>query len=345
MKDERARNWGVELEGQPGPWNDITDVGGVEVGYATIIHEHGPARTGVTALHPRGKASADPVFAGGFALNGNGEMTGMAWVEESGFLEGPLLLTNTHSVGLARDAVIEWQVRGGRLFQPWSNPVVAETYDGYLNDINGFHVRAEHVWQALDSAASGPIAQGNVGGGTGMICYECKGGTGSASRVTQHGWRVGALVQANFGARDHLRIGGAAVGRGLRIPRAFSAPPDHGSLIAILATDAPLLPHQLKRLAKRGALGMARTGGLAGNSSGDLFLAFSTANPGAARLSTGAVGAVEMLSNEAITPLFNAAAYAVEEAILNSLAAAEDMTGLDGHTVWAVRGEEVRALL
>jgi len=354
----RGRDLGIQFDGLPGSWNAITDVPGVEAGTCTLIEGEGaleigvgPVRTGVTAILPRGKASKDPVFAGWFPLNGNGEMTGTAWVDESGFLEGPVLLTNTHSVGVVRDAVVKWQARTGRLFQPWSNPVVAETYDGFLNDINGFHIKEEHALQAIESAASGPFAEGNVGGGTGMTCYGFKGGTGSASRQLadgEGGYRIGALVQANFGARDQLLIAGVPVGRelgaSLPIPRPASESEGRGSIIVVIATDAPLLPHQLKRLAKRAALGMARTGGMASNSSGDLFLAFSTANPRAAR-PEGSLAQVQMLPNDRITPLFNGAALATEEAIINALVAAETMTGIDGHTVTTLPHDRVRDLL
>jgi D-aminopeptidase len=349
---------GIPFDWIPGPWNSITDVPGVEVGYTTLIAGEGalrigagPVRTGVTAVLPRGKASNDPVFAGWFPLNGNGEMTGTTWIEESGFLEGPIMITNTHSVGLVRDAVVGWQARTGQLFQPWSNPVVAETYDGYLNDINGFHVKEVHVLHAIETAASGPIAEGNVGGGTGMICYEFKGGTGTASRQLAErdgGYAVGVLVQANFGARFQLQIAGAPVGRALTEHAPFTQGVDsyneRGSIIIIVATDAPLLPHQLKRLAKRAALGVARTGGTAGNGSGDIFIAFSTANPGAAKSSAG-LAQVQMLTNDRITPLFNATVLATEEAIINALVAAETMTGIEGRTVHAIPHEPLKRVL
>jgi D-aminopeptidase len=341
----RARDLGIPFEGVPGPWNAITDVAGVTVGYTTLIAEADHARsirTGVTAILPRGAQPAEPVFAGWFALNGNGEMTGAAWLEESGFLEGPVVLTNTHSVGVARDAVVAWQIQHRALFQPWSNPVVAETYDGYLNDINGFHVQAAHVWQALDAAQSGPVAEGNVGGGTGMMCYEFKGGTGTASRrVTLKGipYTIGVLVQANFGVRHQLQIAGVPVGKRLTADAPFTGGADfyqeQGSIIVVAATDAPLLPHQLKRVAKRASLGIARTGGMAGNSSGDIFVAFATANAGAAR-PPAPLAHVQMLPNEAITPLFSATALATEEAILNALIAAETMQGHEGRIAVAL---------
>lgn len=347
----RARDLGIPFDGQPGPWNAITDVAGVEVGYVTLIHDFGPARTGVTAILPRGQASADPVFAGWFPLNGNGEMTGTTWIEESGFLEGPILLTNTHSVGVVRDAVVAWQVKHGKLFQPYSYPLVAETYDGYLNDINGFHIKAEHAHTALDSARSGPIAEGNVGGGTGMICYDFKGGTGTASRHLPDnagGYTVGVLVQANFGARHQLTIAGVPVGKELAAQAPISTGADHnndrGSIIIVVATNAPLLPHQLKRVARRAGLGLARTGSIAANSSGDIFIAFSTANPEVARSPSGLSHAA-FIPNDDLTPLFEAAILAAEEAILNALMAAQTMTGLAGHTVQALPHADVQTAL
>jgi len=355
---KRARDLGIPFDGVPGPWNAITDVLGVEVGYTTLVAGDGPlqvgvgpVRTGVSAILPRGRASYDPVFASWFPLNGNGEMTGTAWVEESGFLEGPILLTNTHSVGLVRDAVVAWQARTGKLFQPWSLPVVAETYDGFLNDINGFHVKETDVLRALQTAASGPLAEGNVGGGTGMICYEFKGGTGTSSRTLNDrdgGYRVGVLVQANFGVRGQLQIAGVPVGKEITayipFPQRTSPDPERGSIIVVVATDAPLLPHQLKRLARRPALGIARTGGMAGNNSGDIFISFSTANAGAAK-SIGRLAQVKILPNDQITPLFEATALATEEAIINALVAAETMKGVDGHIVYGLPQEELREVL
>lgn len=349
----RARDLNIPFDGQPGLWNALTDVPGIEVGYTTLIAGEGAhaVRTGVTAILPRGRASADPVFAGWFPLNGNGEMTGTTWIDESGFLEGPVMITNTHSVGVVRDAVVAWQVATGKLFQPYSYPLVAETYDGYLNDINGFHVTAAHAQQALETAASGPLAEGNVGGGTGMICYEFKGGTGTASRVLAErdgGYTVGVLVQANFGVRYQLQIAGVPVGRALTAAAPFSRgvdlDNDRGSIIIVVATNAPLLAHQLKRMAKRAALGLARTGGVAANSSGDIFLAFSTANPGVARPAT-YTAQVAMWPNDKLTPLFSATVLATEEAILNALVAAEAMTGRDGHTVVALPHAETQAVL
>lgn len=333
----RARDLGVPFGGTPGPHNAITDVPGVAVGYTTLIYGggplvvgQGPVRTGVTAVLPR--EDGDPVFAGVDVLNGNGEMTGTAWVEESGFLEGAVMITNTHSVGTVRDALIKWSVAQGHAPQPWLLPVVAETYDGFLNDINGFHVREQHVYAALDGASSGRAAEGNVGGGTGMGLFGFKGGTGTASRrLDEGGYTVGVLVQANFGAREDLLIAGVPVGQEITdgLPVSGAAPPSPGgSIIAVVATDAPLLPHQLKRLARRVPLGIARTGGVGENGSGDLFIAFSTANP---QVFTGAEARVTMLPNERITPLFKATVQATEEAIINALVAAEDMTGQGGN--------------
>jgi D-aminopeptidase len=346
----RARDLGIPLEGTPGPYNAITDVSGVEVGFATLI-EGDSTRTGVTAIHPRGKADHDPVFGGTFAFNGNGEMTGAAWVNEGGFVESPICITNTHSVGIVRDTVIDWQVKHTAMLQKWSCPVVAETADGWLNDMNGFHVKAEHVMQALNNATSGSLPEGNVGGGTGMICYEFKGGTGTASRKPPEkfgGYTVGALVQANFGRRYQLTVTGVPVGQHLTEGAPFTngENPFHeqGSLIVILATDAPLFPYQLKRVAKRAALGMARTGSLGGNGSGDIFLAFSIANRGVAAPGD-ELGCVQILPNDHLDPIFAAAVLATEEAILNALIAAETMTGRDGLRVPALPHDHLQALL
>jgi L-aminopeptidase/D-esterase-like protein len=351
----RARDLGVPFEGTPGRLNAITDVAGVEVGLTTLISDEGklsagkgPVRTGVTAVLPRGRDSTDQVFAGWFTLNGNGEMTGTTWVEESGFLEGPVLITNTHSVGVVRDAVIAWQMRRqGKTFQPWSLPVVAETWDGFLNDINGFHVKPEHVHQALDGARPGAVAEGNVGGGTGMVAHQFKGGTGTASRRLDEaagGYTVGVLVQANYVARSGLTIAGVPVGREIAdlMPKE-GAQPDTGSIIVVVATDAPLLPHQLKRLARRAALGIARNGGIGGNSSGDIFIAFSTANTGASK-NAGTVN-LQMLPNDRINPLFAATVQATEEAIINAMVAAETMTGVNGNTVYAIPHDRLREAL
>src|SRR5512143_150693 len=310
MTKPRARDLGIPFEGMPGRYNAITDVQGVTVGYSTLI-EGESARTGVTILHPRGQKDHDPVFAAWFPFNGNGEMTGSAWIEEGGFLEGPVGLTNTHSVGMVRDTIIDWQVKKDAIFQRWSCPVVAETADGWLNDMNGFHMKPEHVWQALDSARSGPIEEGNVGGGTGMITYEFKGGTGTSSRklgADAGNWTIAALVQANFGRRYQLTIAGVPVGRHLTADAPFTKghnpfEAEAGSLIVVLATDAPLLPHQLTRVAKRATLGMARTGSMGGNGSGDIFLAFSTANPNAALGDENGVASIQALSNNFIDPL------------------------------------------
>mgnify|MGYP001080708988 FL=1 len=350
MSKPRARQLGILLEGTPGPFNAITDVEGIEIGYTTLI-EGESTRTGVTIIHPRGKADHDPVFAGWFPLNGNGEMTGSHWIEEGGFLEGPIGLTNTHAVGVVRDAIIAWQVKHQSIFQLWSCPVVTETADGWLNAMNSLQIRPEHVWTALESAHGGAIAEGNVGGGTGMICYEFKGGTGTASRHLPDkfgGYMVGALAQANFGRRFQLTISGVPVGKHLTEEACFTSGEnpfrESGSLVMILATDAPLLPHQLKRLARRAALGMARTGGMAGNGSGDLFLAFSTANPGAAKPEAG-VASLQALPNDRCDPLFMAAVYAAEEAILNAMLAADTMTGRDGLRVPALPHERLVTLL
>jgi L-aminopeptidase/D-esterase-like protein len=346
----RARDLGIPFEGTPGNFNAITDVDGIEVGYSTVIEGHS-ARTGVTIIHPRGKRTHDPVFAGWFPLNGNGEMTGTAWIDEGGFLEGPIGITNTHNVGTVRDAIIHWQASNNALFQLWSCPVVAETADGWLNDMNSFHVKASHVLSALESASGGLPAEGNVGGGTGMICYEFKGGTGSSSRLLPEkfgAFTVGVLVQANFGRRFQLSVAGVPVGQHLTedAPWTNGENPlrEQGSIIIIVATDAPLLPHQLKRIAKRASLGLARTGGMAGNGSGDIFLAFSTANPGAAR-SAAPVAEIKMLPNESMDPLFWATAYATEEAIINALVAAETMTGRDHLTIPSMPHQRLRQVL
>jgi L-aminopeptidase/D-esterase-like protein len=350
----RARDLGVKFDGTPGPLNAVTDVKGVEVGMTTLIRGEGPlkvgegpVRTGVTAILPPGKASADPVMAGWFSLNGNGEMTGTTWIEEAGFLEGPIFITNTHSVGVVRDAAIAWSVKHEKLFQPWSLPVVAETWDGGLNDINGFHVKSDHVFQALASARGGPVAEGNVGGGTGMVCYEFKCGSGTASRKVSDaagGHTVGVFVQANHGRRSELRIAGVPVGREIPVSRRPGAdPPELGSIIIVVATDAPLLPHQLQRLARRASLGLARTGATSGNGSGDIFIAFSTANAGAAGKDD--VAQVSMLSNARISALFSATVEATEEAIVNALVAAETMTGINGRRIEALPHDRLRQLI
>ncbi|MFQ5776246.1 MAG: P1 family peptidase [Kiloniellaceae bacterium] len=351
----RARGLGVPFDGTPGEHNAITDVAGVEVGTATIIRGEGPlvvgrgpVRTGVTAILPRGRAGvATPVFAGGHSLNGNGEMTGFLWVEEAGRVDGPITITNTHSCGLARDATLRWLVERAAvdLSESWALPVAAETYDGRLNDINGFHVREAHVFAALDSARGGALEEGSVGGGTGMICYGFKGGSGTASRRVEAAGRaftVGAFVQANFGVREQLTIAGAPVGR--HLAEAAAPGPDQGSVIGIVASDAPLMPHQLKRLARRCGLGLARSGAVAAHTSGDIFLAFSTAN-GAVVAAAGAIQTAEVLPDPDLTPLFEAVIQAVDEAVLNALVANETMTGRDGIRVEALPHEAVREIL
>jgi len=346
----RARDLGIPLEGTPGPYNAITDVSNVEVGFATLI-EGDSVRTGVTAIHPRGKADHDPVFGGVFSFNGNGEMTGAAWVEEGGYVEGPICITNTHSVGIVRDTVIDWQIKNTAMLQKWSCPVIAETADGWLNDMYGFHVKPEHVWQALESAKNAPLPEGNVGGGTGMICYEFKGGTGTSSQKLPEklgGYTIGALVQANFGRRYQLTVAGVPVGHHLTEDALFTKGEnpfqEGGSLIVILATDAPLFPYQLKRVAKRATLGMARTGSLGGNGSGDIFLAFSTANPGVA-YPGGELGCVQILPNDHLDPIFAASVLATEEAILNAMLGAETMTGRDGLRVPALPHDGLKNVL
>src|SRR5437588_3034049 len=355
----RARELGIPFEGTPGKLNAITDVPGVEVGYTTLISGEGklevgkgPVRTGVTAILPRGHSSLnDPVYAGLFSLNGNGEMTGTAWVEESGFLEGPIVVTNTHSVGVARDAVIAWLVRQGTGSQTlWSLPLVAETWDGWLNDINGFHVKPEDVWHALDTAHGGTIEEGSVGGGTGMICYEFKGGNGTASRkigirvskdAPPRSFVVGVFLQANFGRRPQLIIAGVPVGQ--KIPGEVYKQ-ESGSCIAVVATDAPLLPNQLKRLARRVSLSLARTGTISGNSSGDLFIAFSTANPNAAN-SDQVTHNVQTIPNDLMDPLFAGVVQATEEAVVNALVDNRSMIGRDNHRVEALPHDRLREIL
>jgi len=353
--DPRARDLGVPFDGEPGPLNAITDVAGVTVGQVTLIEDLADGRavrTGVTAILPRGRATLDtPVFAGWFALNGNGEMTGTTWLEESGRLEGPVLLTNTHSVGVVRDAAIAWRVQAAAADPSgywWSTPVVAETWDGDLNDINGFHVRPEDVKEALEQARSGPVAEGNVGAGTGTICHEFKCGIGSASRqlaADGGGYIVGVLVQANYGTRDSLRIAGVPVGQHLPAERISvrPVPAENGSIIIVVATDAPLLPHQLKRIAKRAGMGLARMGSSAGNGSGDIFVAFSTAN--SAALSGQRIAQASFVGNDWLDPLFEATVQATEEAIVNALVAARDMRGTEGRYAKALDHEALVALL
>ncbi len=353
--EPRARELGVPFEGTPGPLNAITDVTGVLVGHTTLIDSADPAhlvRTGVTAVLPRGPDSVSaPTFAASVALNGNGEMTGTAWVEESGMLEGPVVLTNTHSVGIVRDAVIAWRVHARAPDASgywWSLPVVAETWDGYLNDINGFHVRPEHVYAALDGAKTGPVAEGNVGGGTGMICHEFKCGIGTSSRrvaIDGTNYTVGVLVQANYGVRDTLRIAGVPVGQHLTEHRLDKHPSgdETGSIIVVVATDAPLLPHQLKRVARRAGLGVARNGSYAGNGSGDIFIAFSTAN--AAAVLDKPVNEAKFIGNDSIDPLFRGTVEATEEAIINAMVAARDLQGQGGHAAFAISHDALREVL
>jgi D-aminopeptidase len=360
-KTVRARDLGIPFEGTPGKFNAIADVPGVEVGYTTLISGegklevgNGPVRTGVTAILPRGHASLnDPVYAGFFSLNGNGEMTGTAWVDESGFLEGPIVITNTHSVGVARDAVIAWRVNHGAADKTgywWSLPVVAETWDGWLNDINGFHVKPEDVWHALDTAHGGSLEEGSVGGGTGMICYEFKGGNGTASRKIDIGasknapprtFIVGVFLQANFGRRPQLVIAGTSVGK--EIPGEVYKE-ESGSCIAVVATDAPLLPNQLKRLARRVSLGLARTGTISGNGSGDLFIAFSTANPNVANPDQ-VTHDVQTIPNDLMDPLFAGVVQATEEAVVNALVDNHSMTGRDNHRVEALPHDRLRQIM
>jgi D-aminopeptidase len=407
----RARDLGVPFDGTPGRNNAITDVAGVEVGHTTLISGEGqlvvgkgPVRTGVTAILPRGKANSAAVFAGWFTLNGNGEMTGTTWVDDSGFLDGPVMITNTHSVGVVRDAVIAWKVKQGRPDMEgywWSLPVVAETWDGWLNDINGFHVHPEDAWHALATAHSGPVEEGNVGGGTGMICNEFKGGIGTSSRVLSKkdgGYIVGVLVQCNYGRRDQLRIAGVPVGKEIPDKPAYGddesassekrsadettssgtampgQPPsvvpgpegpldpeqaarlagkDVGSIIVIVATDAPLIPTQLKRVAKKVSLGLGRDGSYSGDGSGDIFLAFSTANSGADQAPDAHADAndpstlrrLTMLPNDSLDPIFLATVQATEEAVVNSMIAAETMRGVNHHEAIALPHDRLREVL
>jgi D-aminopeptidase len=363
----RARDLGIPFDGVPGQFNAITDVAGVEVGYTTLISGQGklvagkgPVRTGVTAIIPRGHDSLnDPVYAGVFSLNGNGEMTGTAWVEESGFLEGPIVITNTHSVGVARDAVIAWRIKHGAADSSgywWSLPVVAETWDGWLNDVNGFHVKREDVFHALDSARGGAIEEGSVGGGSGMICYEFKGGSGTASRLvsvavvgdrgsaneSKHSqYIVGVFVQANCGRRPQLTIAGVPVGK--EIPGSVYKE-ETGSIIIVIVTDAPLLPNQLKRLARRASLGLAHTGSISGNGSGDLFIAFSTANPNVANPNQ-LTHSVQTIPNDLMDPIFSGVVQATEEAIVNALVDNQTMTGANNHRVEALPHDRLRDVL
>jgi len=355
---KRARDWGIPFEGAPGELNAITDVAGVEVGHSTIIKGSGrlnigkgPVRTGVTAILPTGR-DYRPVFASHASLNGNGELTGTAWIDESGFLEEPILLTNTHSVGAVYEASIHWRrersFHGSDSETGWASlPVVGETWDGRLNDIHGHHVKRKHVFEALDGAQNGPVAEGNVGGGTGMVCHRFKSGIGTASRITKSGYTLGALVQANYGRREDLTIAGVRVGLKLtdQMPEydRSNATAEGNSILVVIATDAPLLPHQLKRLCQRVPLGIGRTGGYGANSSGDFFLAFSTAE--IETTDNVELRRVTMLSNQAIDQLFLATVQATEEAILNALVAAETMEGINGNIVHALPMERVMEML
>jgi len=354
----RARDLGIPFEGNPGRLNAITDVQGVAVGQTTLISGEGklvvgkgPVRTGVTAILPQGKEFRGRVFGAWYSMNGNGEMTGTAWLEESGCLGTPVLITNTHSVGVVRDAVIEWNIKRG-LGEGYTGdaslPLVAETYDGFLNDINGFHVKKEHVFQALESASSGPVAEGNVGGGTGMRAHGFKAGIGTSSRVLDSkdgGYTVGVLVQANYGARDLLHIAGVPVGKEITdlAPARGEQKDGQGSIIVVVATDAPLLPHQLKRLVRRVSLGIGIVGGRGENSSGDLFVAFSTANAEVSK--TAGTAQLQMLPNEGINPLFRNTVNATEEAIVNSLVAAQTMIGVNGNTAYAIPHDRLKAVM
>ncbi len=391
----RARDLGIPFDGTPGPLNAITDVNGVAVGHTTLIEGYGPlhvgqgpVRTGVTAVLPRGLGVTPPVFAAVYSLNGNGEMTGTHWVEESGLLDGPVMITNTHSVGVVRDAVIAWRVKNAPPDPEgywWSLPVVAETYDGYLNDVNGFHVKPEHVTTTLENAHGGAVEEGSVGGGTGMVCHGFKGGIGTASRKVTVGagkdalsYTVGVLVQCNYGVPYELRIAGVPVGHELATPGEWPAgakqdsalaadgtlaahggsgagsgvgsragrsevAKDVGSIIVVVATDAPLLPNALRRLARRVPLGLGRNGSYSGDGSGDLFIAFSTANDNAGEIS--GVQNVKMLGHDDMDPLFLATVQATEEAVINALVAGRDMTGVNGHKVMGLPHGETTALM
>jgi D-aminopeptidase len=368
----RAQQLGIPLDGTPGPLDAITDVPGVAVGHTTIVRGNGklrvgvgPVRTGITAIFPRGTADFSPVFAGWFNLNGNGEMTGTTWIEDYGLLLYPIAITNTNSVGTVRDATIEW----GRTRVPGvfncCLPVVAETWDGELNDIYGFHVKKQHVFDAFARARPGPVEEGNVGGGTGMQCLGFKGGIGTASRrlsTRAGGYTVGVLVQCNFGLRRQLRIAGVPVGQEIEAPRPCyetTVPPgpgqprrcsegadreaEQGSIIGIIATDAPLLPHQLRRVARRAALGVGRMGGTAGAGSGDLFLAFSTGKTGSA--DSAGVSSISMLDDDRIDPVYEATVQATEEAIINAMLAAKTMTGADYLRVPALPHDRLQMVL
>jgi len=362
----KARDLGILFDGNPGKFNAITDVAGVLVGHSTIIEGEGkllvgkgPIRTGVTAIFPCSEKTNE-VLAGFFSYNGNGEMTGTHWIEETGRLRGPICITNTHSVGIARDTIIEWSVKNKLLKRQfsWSLPVVAETYDGTLNDINGFHVKQKHVFEALESAKTGDIEEGNVGGGTGMVCHQFKGGIGTSSRILTEdkgGYTVGVIVQANYGLREHLTISGVPIGKEMKeellpeiqIDKAHKEKPDDaGSIIVIVATDAPLIPYQLKRIAKRVTAGLARVGGYGSNSSGDIFLAFSTAK----KLKTEEIPTMnlinfEVLDDRYVTPLFKTTAEATEEAIINAIINAETMQGINNNTIFSIPHDRLREIL
>ena len=359
----RARDLGIPFDGNPGKYNSITDVEGILVGHETIIEGdgnlivgRGPVRTGVTSILPRGM-NYDPVFAGWYSLNGNGEMTGTTWVEESGFLEGPIMITNTHSVGVVRDAVIEWSFKN-KFFKTlynikdlfWTLPVVAETYDGSLNDINGFHVKKEHAFNALNNAKGGVVGEGNVGGGTGMTCHGFKGGIGTSSRkivLKEKEYTLGVLVQANYGNRNELTIRGVPVGKEIKnlLPKITFGEKQEGlgSIIVIVATDAPFLPNQLKRLARRVPVGISRVGGFGSNGSGDIFITFSTANPGA--FNREEIENINFLPNDLMNPFLNATGQATEEAIINALISAETMTGINNNTVYKLPHDRLKDIL
>ena len=349
LDSPRARDLDIPFDGTPGPQNAITDVAGVTVGHETIVRDLGKdraVRTGVTAILPRGRESLNAnVFAGWSTLNGNGEMTGTTWIEESGFLEGPVMITNTHSIGAVHEGVIRWRVAQSGPDQSgyfWSLPVVAETWDGYLNDINGFHVRPEHAAAALEQASDGAVAEGSVGGGTGMICFEFKCGIGTSSRIVEvdaERYTLGVLVQANYGGRDDLRVAGVAVGRRMPNDLVYSQANSDlemlSSIIVVVATDAPLLPQQLKRIARRVPLAIGRTGATGGNGSGDIFVAFSTASE----------AEIHSVPNDSMNPLFAATVQATEEAIINALVAGRDMTGDQGHFAKGINHDALRKLL
>lgn len=346
----RLRELGITIGSLPtGPNNALTDVPNVLVGHSTIVvDEPRTARTGVTVVVPRADVWNNNVFGGAHTFNGNGEMTGLVWLDESGMIGSPIAITNTHAVGVARDAIVAYSVRHGYIDR-WSLPIAAETYDGWLSDIDAFHVRQEHVWEALDTASGGPVPEGNVGGGTGMICHGFKGGIGTSSRVAEcrsGSYTVGALVQANYGLRRDLRFDGVPVGQLIshqHTSTPVEPPSNSGSIIVVIGTDAPLLPIQCRRLARRATVGLSRMGGIGYNGSGDIFLAFATGNP--LPPSSDRPLPLEMLPHEQIDPLFVAVAEAVEESIGNALVAAETMTGFRGRTVYALPHDELQRLM